>query len=434
MATTSRPPTNELGVTYESASLSPGAPWSAFVDTQEYVLDLKWPQSITVYDQMRTDSQLAALLWAMTAPIRRFKWMIDPNGADDAIVTGVAEDLNMDVVGEEPRPRGRSQHRFSHSDHLFHALLALPYGHMVFEQVGEVVDGLWRLRKLAPRLPWTISEINVAADGGLVSIKQYQQKSWTQQVEIPVDRLTWYAWEKEGANWPGRSIMRDCYKNWVVKDRLVRIDAINHERAGGVPWIEASPGATTAERQEMAKMAQQFKVGEEAGGAVPSGSSLNIARLGAGTDVVNSIRYHDEAMARRFLMMFIQLGQTETGSRALGREFVDYAFLAQKAVAQWYLEITNKYVIEDWVDWNYGEEEEQVPLLTYVIEEEDEYLPVRDLVELVKNGVISVDNDLEDYLRERFRLPRLQAQPENRQPAFVVPDTLPTDVTDAVEG
>jgi hypothetical protein len=57
------------------------------------------------------------------------------NGARDEVVDHVANDLNVPIEGEEPKPTGRQRDRFSHDRHLFHALLNLTYGFMMFEQV-----------------------------------------------------------------------------------------------------------------------------------------------------------------------------------------------------------------------------------------------------------------------------------------------------------
>jgi hypothetical protein len=409
------PPVEEIGRAADvgySTGLGGLQPWSAWVDTREFVPELRFPQSVASYEKMRTDAQLAALFWAVTSPIRRYKFVIQENGARPEAVSAVAEDLGLDIAGQEPRPRGRRAGKFSHDQHLQHCLLSLIFGFGFFEQVGRIENGMWRLTKLMSLPQPSISEINVAPDGGLVYVKQKwvsPRTPWGETPEIPVDRLVAYVWEKENANWTGRSMFRDCYRNWLIKDRLLRVDAINHERAGGVPWAEAAPGASPKDIQRLSEMAQQFKVGEEAGGAVPPGAKLNIARLGAGTDVINSIHYHDESMARRFMQMVIQLGQTQTGSRALGHEFTELASMAQRAVAQWYVDITNEHVIEDWMDWNYGPEEQFCPLLDYVIEDEDEYLPVQDLVAMVEKGVITVDPELEEYMRHRFRMPEKDA-------------------------
>lgn len=405
--------------------------WNAWVDDTEYVPDLVWPRSIMKFHQMRTDAQLAGLYYAMTMPIRRYKWLIDPNGAPDEVVNAVSTDFNMDIVGAEPAPRRRMKGRFSWDRHLTNLLLAGIYGHMFFEQDGKYEsDGLWHLRKLVPVMPWDIDRINVADDGGLLSVRQRFTKGGfsgflqSNYVELEVDRLVGYPMDMEGSNWIGRSWLRDCYKSWLIKDRLLRVDAINHERAGGVPIATAPPGATPAEKAALANMAKQFKVGEDAGGSVPAGTQFDLHHAGgrSGASVVDSIRYHDEAMARRFIHMFLQLGQTETGSRALGETFVEYAFIAQKAIAQWAVDITNEHMIEDMVDWNFGEDV-QAPLLTYVVESQDEYLSAGDLAALIKVDAIQVDDEFEDALRHQYHFPKRKTPREAPQP--VAPPAVP---------
>jgi hypothetical protein len=143
-------------------------PWSAFVDVTETVPELAWPNSINTYSAMRTDAQIASLLLAFTLPIRRYHWYIDPNGARDEVVEDIGNDFNLPIEGQDPKPATRRRDRFSHDRHLFHALLMLTYGHMFFEQVYRYDDAArrFRLRKLAPRMPGTISEIQSARDGG----------------------------------------------------------------------------------------------------------------------------------------------------------------------------------------------------------------------------------------------------------------------------
>jgi hypothetical protein len=67
-------PVNEIG--YQQTF------WAAleFEETPELV----WPRSIEVFDRMRRqDAQVGSVLRAVTLPIRRTQWRIDPNGAED---------------------------------------------------------------------------------------------------------------------------------------------------------------------------------------------------------------------------------------------------------------------------------------------------------------------------------------------------------------
>jgi hypothetical protein len=337
--------------------------------------------------------------------IRRFNWYIDPNGADEAMVTKLSKDYNLPILGEKVNERLRSKRRFAFDQHLRKAMMAGIYGHYYFEQVGVIQpDRMWHLTKLAERPPRTIMDFRVADDGGLISIIQNVSNGTLGMgllPEIPIDRLVGYVWEQEGANWAGRSWLRDIYKNWVVKDRLIRIDAVNHERAGGVPYIEAHPGATYDEIKQLNEMAKGFRIGDTSGGAVPSGAKLSVAK-GTNSSVVDSIKYHDEAMARRFMLMVMQLGSTNTGSRALGSTFIDFWAHGLAAIAQWFADTFNEHVIEDDVDWNFGEDVDQVPILGY---EYDPEFVATDLANMVKSQALVMDDELEAYVRKEMGLP-----------------------------
>lgn len=418
------PPKAEIGY----AGVQPPAPtswatWAVAGDDSDEVPALQWPNSVAVYHRMRTDSQIDALSRAITLPIRNFKWRIKPNGARDEAVEQIASDFGVPIVGEkEPPPRGRR--RFNHDDHLRHALLALWYGHMFMEQVPDdrydlATDG-WRLGKLAPRMPQSIARILVEPDGGLAGIQQHgnlqanKPARRTRQAilgvygpePIPVSALVAYVWDREGANWTGRSMYRPTYRHWLTKDRLIKIDAIKNERYGvGIPTGKAPKGSTNVGKY--AEAAQSVRAGERSGLGVPDGGEVYVEGIrGQLPDTIGSIRYHDEAMARQFLAMFIQLGQTETGSRALGQTFVDFFDLATRAVANWYATTTNVYAIEDMVDWNWGTDE-NAPLMVWE-EDEEEPISIEELVNLIDSGALAIDAELDQWIRDRYRLPAKQ--------------------------
>lgn len=411
--TTPTAPKTEVGY---AGLAAPG--WSAWVAPEEEVAALRWPGSVGVYHRMRTDSQVDALLKAVTYPIRRRKWRINPNGARDEVVEQIATDLALPIKGEADQPvRGRK--RFSHDDHLRHALLALVYGHMFMEQAGIIDDDLnWRLRKLAPRMPHSIAKIDVERDGGLKSITQHQS-AWDAK-PIPVTQLVAYAWEREGANWTGRSLLRSIYREWLVKDRLIRIDALKNERYGlGIPTGTAPPGAK--DTAVYGELASKIRAGETSGVGLPNGASLGVAGVtGSLPDTIGSIKMHNEQMARTFLEAWQQLGTTQTGSRAVGQTFMDFFEMSLDTVADWYVTVTNEHVIEDQVDWNFGVDE-NAPLLEYAKaeEEEEEPLPVADLIALIDKGLLAVDEEMEGYIRDRFALPAAGDNP--RTQATVTP-------------
>lgn len=383
-------------------------PWSSFgwIDQLETVPELTWPNSIHTYNQMRNDSQVTGLYAGTCLPIRRFKWMVDPQDTDPAIARMIAEDLNIPVKGDPSgNKKGRLKGRFNHDHFLRHALLGLVYGHFFFEMEGELRDSRWRMKRMSPRMPHTLTEVNVERNGDLRSIKQ---ATGPETPEIEASRLCSFAWDREGGNWLGRSLFRSMYKHWLIKDRLLRVDAIKHERNGmGVPIAKATvPDVVgTAAAREAQKMASKVKVGEEAGGFMPYGTDLELKGVQSNLpDTLASINYHDEAMARALLMMFMQLGQTKSGSRALGSEFINYFQLAQEAIAIWYIESLTEGFVDPWIDWNYGEAHEDRPVIVYEASDQPE-LAISDLVAMINSGLIVVDRELEEWIRGRHLMP-----------------------------
>lgn len=397
---------------YQSALPS----WGALIDeTNETNPELLWPAMLDVYDKMRReDAQVGSVLRAVTLPIRKAKWMIDPAGAPADVVAFVAQDLGLPVKGQKPTPALRTRGRFSWGEHLRLALLELVYGHSFFEQVYDVKSepGRAHLAKLAWRPPRTISDIEVARDGGLIGIKQHLVEEL-----IGVNRLVAYVNDREGGNWLGQSLLRQAYKNWLLKDRELRAQALTIERNGlGIPKYVGAPvpdGVTdpddyTKRQQDQIdeglKIAKSLRAGETAGVSIPHGADMTLMGVtGKLPETDGPIRYHDEQIARAVLAHFLNLG-TETGSWALGSTFANFFTDSLNAVADHIADITQQHVVEDLVDVNWGE---TTPAPRLVCEPIGAEHPATSeaIKQLIESGAIEPDESLEQFLRERYGLP-----------------------------
>lgn len=386
--------------------------WWTQLDEDEPTPELQWPRSVAVYDAMRSqDSQVASVLRAVCLPVRRTPWRIDPAGARDEVVRLVAEDLGLPVAGD-PEPLSaapRTRDRFSWPEHLRQALLMLPFGHMFFEQVYRIDSGRARLRKLAPRMPRTIERVEVAADGGLVSITQYSSKTGQIQRDIPVNRLVGYVHEREGGNWLGRSLLRPAYKHWLIKDRLLRVDAQTIERNGmGVPVYEGAEGET--DLAPGLAMAKAWRGGDTAGAATPNGAKLRLAAPeGDLPQALPSIRYHDEQIGRAVLAHFLNLG-TQTGSWALGTTFADFFTLSLQTLAQQIADVATQHVVEDLVDVNFGESE-PAPRIVFDEIGSRQAATAAAIKMLTDAGILLPDRALEEAARQQFGLPPKDPRP-----------------------
>lgn len=415
-------PVSELGHVTE------GPTWWGSMEL-EPTPELRWPMSIDVYDRMRRqDAQVISVLRAVTLPILRTPWRIDPNGASPEVAQLVADDLGLPLVGSEPRPVVRTRDRFSWFEHLRMALLMLPLGHSYFEQVYRIEGGRARLRKLAPRPAQTIEKVNVATDGGLVSIEQFGTPGSVEPVVIPVNRLVAYVLDMEGGNWLGQSLLRGCYKNWLIKDRLLRVQAQTIERNGmGVPLYTGADG-----EESLATglgMAKAWRSGDNSGAAVPFGANLLLRGVeGDLPDADKPIRYHDEQIARAVLAHFLNLG-SQTGSWALGTTFAEFFTLSLQSVAQEVANVATAHVVEDIVDLNWGESE---PAPKVVFDEiGSRHTATADAIKaLIDAGAVFPDRDLEEHLRTAYGLPAKQALPPGTTPIpgqdMTRPETAPT--------
>lgn len=391
---------------YESDSLGG---WGSVDGGAEETLELAWPNSVFVYDRMRRqDAQIRSVLRAATLPILRTVWSIDPAGARDEVVELVAEDLGLPIKGAGPVATLRTRDRFSWFDHLRLALLMLPFGHSVFEQEARFDEqGRARLKRLGHRPSRTISEFNVAPDGGLISIQQ--ATSTGASGPIPVNRLVAYVYEKEGGNWAGISLLRPAYKDWLLKDRLLRADTTTIIRNGvGIPVYEGAEGET--DLTAGLGMAKKVRGGEEAGAATPYGAKLRLMGVeGTLPDALPRIRYHDEQIARAVLAHFLNLG-TQTGSWALGSTFADFFTLSLQALAQQLADTANSHVVEDLVDWNWGETE-PAPKLVFEEIGSRQAATAQAIKLLADAGILLPDRSLEEAARQQFGLPPKDANP-----------------------
>jgi hypothetical protein len=401
-----------------------GAPgqvaFAGIPETWEATPELRWPASVAVYDQMRrSDAQVVSVLRAVTLPVRRTTWRVAGDDTDPRVLGFVEAELGLAPEGEGRRRRRREGISFDRL--LAEALLSLPFGHMVFEQVYAVgppaADApaglpprLAHLRKLGPRMPRTLAGFDLARDGGLDAVRQWvtHPDGRVEEVRLPNDRLVVFVNEREGADWTGTSILRGAYKHWLIKDSLLRVGAMAVERNGmGVPVVYYGPEGNADDALGYAKA---FRAGEEAGAAAPDGT-YRIELLGVTgqtRDELPLVKYHDESIGRSALAMFLNLGH-DRGARSLGETFVDYFVMALGAVIDEIAETVTEHVIRDLVELNFGGDEPYPELVADELTPES--LPTAEALKaLVEAQVLTPDPELERYIRRRSGLPDLDEE------------------------
>jgi len=418
-------PVREKGYVNPDAATGTGVGfYGVNFDADEQNSALQWPESLRVYDQMyRNDSQVSGVLRAVTLPIRRTTYRLDPQGASPDVVRLVAEDLGLPVKGGNPDefPQ-RARSTFSWADHLRMALLELRYGHMIFERVYEVVDGQARLKVLSPRMPRTVASINVAQDGSLVSVEQLAPSGMTgtsATVLIPAARLVVYVNELEGANWLGASLLRPAYKHWIIKDRLMRVQAQTIERNGmGIPVYTAAE-----DESDLAgglKIASSVRAGDNSGTSIPNGSQFELKGVsGTLPNAMDPINYHDQQIARAMLAHFLNLGtqtSSATGSYNLGSTFSDFFTMSLQTIADHICDVATRQVVADMVAVNFGPDA-AVPRVVCDDIGSQMDATAQAILYLSQAGMLSADDQTEAYIRLRFGLPMADPSSRPAEPA-----------------
>jgi hypothetical protein len=407
-----------------------GSGWQQLDDEETY--DLQWPQSVWVYDRMRRQEAIvSSILRALTYPLRRTGWRVDPAGARGRVVQHVADDFNLPILGSKikPKPPARTRGRFSWSRHLRLALLSQVFGHAYFEQQYDFLPTgpggalQARLHKLMYLPPKTIDRFDVATDGGLNAIYQ-RSANVADPPRLAVDRLVAYVHDREGGNWMGQSVLRPAFGPWWLKQKAVRIEATGFDRNGlGIPVYTGSEQPEALDADEAKKRAEDERVaglaiaqgvrsGENTGAYKPHGAGFELVGVGGRLpDIDKGIRRYNEEMADAVLANFLTLGgDNSTGSYALGDTFEDFFTMSLQTEATDVADTTTQYAVEDLVDQNYGTGE---PAPRIVFDEIGSRLTAEAIIQLITAGAIQKDQPLEDHLRMRGGLPA--ADPATRQ-------------------
>ncbi|QKY79769.1 portal protein [Arthrobacter phage Bumble] len=390
------------------------------VDPLDANPDLRFPNSVRIFDEMRrTDGQIGSLLNAHVLPILKARWKLTGDDVRDEVREAVRREIGLQVPGSGRARRRR--HGIVLLEHLQDALLALPLGFMPFEQVYVVAPatpeeiattGLSRIahiRKLAPRMPSTVSQIHLGKDGGLAGISQidHDPRAFGKEIFIPVDKLVYYVIRKEGADWSGVSILRTAYKDWLIKDKLVRLNAQIIERNGmGIPVV--SYDGQKVQQATAERIGRELRAGARSYAALPDGATIKLQGVeGSTRDPLPSIQHHNQEMTRSALAMFLDLGH-DAGARSLGETFLDFFTAALQTVADKLAETFTEHVIRDFVELNFGPDE-PYPVLEPGSLSANKEIVAESLKVLVEAGILTPDDPLETRVREELGLPEADA-------------------------
>lgn len=426
----------DLGAEIGSAVPSP---WTSWI-RREYNQDLFGIKGLRVYDRMRkSDGTVRGTLRLAKTPVLAGQYSMKPASSstkDQTIANFVWKNLTEWTTSSWPQT-------------LTEALLMLDFGYYMFEEVftpGEQVtadpDARGKIcwKKWAPRHPMDVREWFFDLEGGPLSVDMWAASSrlpgleqgtfqgFGQFVNIPINKLVVFSFDKEAGNIEGISLLRSAYKHWYYKDNLYKIDAIQKERHGiGVPVIQLPQGYDANDMALADALGRNLRTNDRAHVVLPPNWTLAFAELrGHPVDCIASIEHHDSQIEKQIL------GQFMSSSTKTDEQDQTLFLKATRFTADIVVDTINSYAIPQLVDMNWAGVRYPKLQVKRIGEQEDWRTTSFTIRNYVGAGVIVPDQPLEDHLREELGLPpsdpatsRLAHTMENRNIAEPPPFELP---------
>jgi hypothetical protein len=403
-------------------------------DLGEYNPILEGRSAFLVYEKMRrSDADVKAALMACKLPIRAADYQIVPGVKENepgyAQAKEIADFVEDNLLGglESPTSTGCwvTQNFETVKEN---ALLCLDFGCAAHEDLWHIDGDKVRLRKLAPRLPYTFYRYHVDEDGeSLLYLEQYGYRGNNfVNVLVPAEKIAYFVNDMEGAYFYGRSVLRAAYQHWYIKSQIYRIDAISIERNGlGVPTIKQGQNVSAEDRKAAQNWVQMLAAHESTGLSLPNGWDFALTGIsGRVRDPQASIQHHSEMIMRSVLANFLSLGTTQTGSRALGGSMRDFFYLSLEALSRKIDETISNTSIRRLVDYNYGDgvrARHGVPLpyprlvtSNIIVINPLELLEVAKDVGKFEVDLLQPDNDTENWIRKKCGMPLKSKTPRGR--------------------
>lgn len=426
----------------------------------EYNDDLRWPQSVDVWERMRrSDSAVREALMHMISPIQAAdKVILPPEEPDDDDLELVAfvEAMLFEWL-DQPFPEFLNQ-----------ALSCLAIGHSVFEPVYKIVNKPLRYRKTVEQeaepsvgqtpagdpilkdvpvpsvpdqewvevparqfvvvrkfmhlLPSTIQEWRVDAAGDLTSILQRTFKvtrDGTQtyhEVPIPAEHLLVFVNEKWADEWPGTSILRAAYKPWQLKEMIERVMAIAFERHGvGIP-VSYIPRDREDDKKLIDELSEKMRnlragqfthlifPGPKSTGNTP-GFQFEIESPGGQfPDFRSHLEYLRAEIKGAMLVRFSELGHGQAGARATASTQAEIWYAALEALAEQISAELNRF-IKRMIDLNYPGVE-RYPTFQFTGLKAKNLLEFAQAITLLTNaGLVHPDSPTREWVRTEIDAP-----------------------------
>jgi hypothetical protein len=418
-----------------------------------YVLEelnpnLQGRQALNTWRLMTDDAVVGACLFAIDQLVRQVDWHVEQGDGKTADVQFL-EECKDDM---------------SHSwgDFVSEAFSMLPYGWALHEicykkrsgyqppdskvPSSKYSDGKIGWRKIPLRSQDTLDHWLIEdSDGGVNGMVQKPPPDYKDRV-IPMEKALLFRTKAYKNNPEGRSVLRSAYESWFYKKRIRQIEGTGIERdLAGFPifWLPAEfmkPDATSDQKAVLASfetLGQNIRRDKQEYLVMPlayddkgnKAYDFTLANSGGQRTFNTSeiIGRYSKEIAMSVLADFILLGHESVGSFALSSDKTDLFAIAIGTFLDSIEDVINRYAVPRLFELN-GMKQDNLPRIIHGDIEKPDLTELGGFITaLVGAGfTLSMDEDLENYLRESANLPELsdkvkQAREKAQQQALTQP-------------
>ena len=337
-----------------------------------------------LHDDIRQDDQVSACLKLKKFIVLNADWDIECEDEDVIEFIKYALTEGLDDIFQKK---------------LYDILSALDYGFSVTEKVYSYVDTPeWGkkilLTRMKTRAPHTF-EFHMDKQGNIEKLMQHIGTG--NDIEVPMEKVIHYAYQKEFDNHYGKSeFTKGLYNAWWSKQAITKFLNIYLERFGMPTVVGTIPKSAPAQADRFLDVLKNIQAKTSI--TMPEGFDVKLldGRAGSANDVyIQAINYYNLMIGRAMLipdLMGIAGSETSGGSYALGKEQFDLFYTTIRFVRNELERLINREIITPMVAWNFGD---KVKARFYFFESDpaQKTESAKLWIEAVKTGKIPVTNE-----------------------------------------
>jgi len=338
-------------------------------------------------------------------------------GAVMLAITQIFKAIKWETVDDPKGILKQSLENIGWIENMADILTALIYGHSVMEVTLTEKDekGIVYMRSMHYRPQSSISDWKFNNVGDLEEIIQINEDS--KEIAIKAAKCFVFHVAKTQSSPKGKSLFRNAYRDWYYKTNIEKIEAIGIERdLTGLPVLSAPENEDLQdEHGKLNKVGQwawqtvrNVKRNSQEGLVLPDGWEFKLVgspgqRQFDLNDVIN--RYSSN-IALSMLSQFLVLGVTNSsGSFALAKEQSSLFHTAIEGIAIGIANVVNSSFIGGKALQVFNDLPVQPMIKPVGVERVDLNDLASFLGRLLKYNIITPDDKLEEFLRDRVALP-----------------------------